>query len=810
MKKTIICLSLIFLAGMAFAQGTQRIIAQNQSPLTYIYGQDPKMRLEVNMGLEEISDIRLRYRIARETADNMVYLQENMKPQAPGSAIWEAEIPSKYIEDKDIQYYFEFKLQDLSVEVMPWEFDINGPFLITPGQMKGRIETGFVLLSQDDEIDQSDGFVFAVSFFEIAEELDPNSLRVWVGGKDVTRKAVISENTIVYRDPKARAGEVRALVTASIDGDEVQSTTWKAKVEGGSYRLPVKFNGNVNFASNVYDYKYSGVNNLANIYEAKNDWLTWGDLTATSGRVSAYTNLYISSLEDRNQQRINRYTLGLKTPFLEIAAGDYTPSFGQYSMNNRNIYGLYGKLFAKYIGLEVAAGEMVRNTTVQEIFDDNNVQISPPTGTFRQEAIGARLRLGMEQGFSIGINGTRNRDIISSLGSDYYMYTTATGDTVMSVTPKDNLVLSVDARLNIPDQNVILGFEVAGSVLNTNTIDGPITSEQIQEYASDLDFVNPEDLAELFVINRNMEPFMPSLNNLAWMAYFRTFFWNNLFNINYNVTGSAFNSLSTYYQQNDTQVISINDQFFVGRFLALSGGYNVTMDNYSKTYAETSRSDAWFVQSLLRFPNLPYLKASVFNTNTQNTNNPDVQDSADFIPYKRNANNISVGLGYDFKMIPVVPSQLDITYRLSKDNKKQGSAEDLIYENFSNSINISVSNRFGIIPLKTQLVFSLANQERDLGIAAQQFEDDNYTIFGRAEYVLFRNRLIPYLSYRRVNLSGDQADQSFDYLTLGLESTPINNMSASTSISQKYHRFADDDNLNNDTFTWRFQVSQRF
>jgi hypothetical protein len=385
----------------------------------------------------------------------------------------------------------------------------------------------------------------------------------------------------------------------------------------------------------------------------------------------------------------------------------------------------------------------------------------------------------------------------------------------MSVSPRDNLVLSVDARLNIPDQNVILGVEVAGSVLNTNTIDGPITSEQIQEYASELDFVNPEDLAELFVINRNMEPFMPSTNNLAWMAYFRTFFWNNLFSINYNVTGSAFNSLSTYYQQNDTQVLSISDQFFVGRFLALSGGYNVTTDNYSKTYAETSRSDAWFIQSLLRFPNLPYLKASVFNTNTQNTNNPDVQDASNFQSFNRNANNISVGLGYEFQMIPIVPSQLDITYRLSKDNKKVGSADDLIYENFSNSINISMSNRLGIIPLKTQVVFSLANQERDLGVTApgadpQQFKDDNYTIFARAEYVLFKNRLIPYLSYRRVNLSGDQADQSFDYITLGLESIPIRNMSASTSISQKYHRFADDNTQDNDSFTWRFQISQRF
>lgn len=811
MKKLLIIISLVAISAFAFAQANHRVVAQNQSPLTYIYGQDTRMRLEVNMGLQEINEVRLRYRIASSGAENLLYLQETMKPQAPGSAIWEAIIPARYIQDRDIQYYFEFKLKDLSVEVMPWEFDINGPFLLTPGQMKGRVEEGFVLLSQDDEIDQSDGFVFAVSFFAIADAIDPNSLRVWVGGKDVTKKAVISENTIVYRDKRGSAGEVRAFVTASIDGEEVQSQTWKARVQGNKYTLPVTFNGSVNFASNVYDYDYKS--DLFKIYEAKNDWVSWADLAATSGRVTAYTNIYYSSLEDKDLQRINRYTLGLKTPFLEVAAGDYSPNLSLFTMNNRNLYGLYGKLFAKYIALEMAAGEMVRSTTA---YDSTSTLVG---ATFRQEAIGARLRLGLEHGFSIGINATRNRDIISSLSIDDIMVTNANGEQVLAVTPKDNLVLSVDAKLNIPDQNVILGVEVAGSVLNTNTLDGPITSEDIQEYASELDFVNPEELADLFVINRNMEPFMPSLNNLAWTAYFRTFFWNNLFNINYSVTGSAFNALSTYYQQNDTQVLSITDNFFVGRFLSLSGGYSVTMDNFSKSFAETNRSDAWFVQSLLRFPNLPYLKASMFNTDTSNLNNPDVQQAVDFLPYKRNANNISVGLGYDFKQIPVVPSQLDITYRISKDDRKEGhtGSEVQIYENFGNSINVSMSNRLGIIPLRTQFVFSLANQERELGITApgvdpQQFKDDNYTIFAKADYTLFKNRLIPYLSYRRVNLSGDQAEQSFDYLTFGLESTPIRDMAVSTSISQKYHRFAAlaDQIQDNDTFTWRFQISQRF
>ena len=73
-------------------------------------------------------------------------------------------------------------------------------------------------------------------------------------------------------------------------------------------------------------------------------------------------------------------------------------------MNNRNLYGLYGKLFAKYIGLEVAAGEMVRSTYSAAVLKTaQNVIITAPSATFRQEAIGCELRLDWEEDLSIRI-----------------------------------------------------------------------------------------------------------------------------------------------------------------------------------------------------------------------------------------------------------------------------------------------------------------------------------------------------------------------------------------------------------------------
>ncbi|NLK49802.1 MAG: hypothetical protein GX294_04055, partial [Candidatus Cloacimonetes bacterium] len=273
----------------------------------------------------------------------------------------------------------------------------------------------------------------------------------------------------------------------------------------------------------------------------------------------------------------------------------------------------------------------------------------------------------------------------------------------------------------------------------------------------------------------------------------------------------------TNYLQKDNTVLSITDQFFLGRTFTLTGGYNHQTDNLSKDFAETNHNISWFAQGLLRIANYPYLKAAFFNTDFINKNNPAVQPDSLFTPYKLNSKNLSVGMGYDAPQIPILPSQFDISYRMNMNDRKEGEAanEDLIFENFDYSVNFSMSNRMLYVPLRTQFVLSLANNKRDLGFSEgvslnSLHKNSNFTFFGRAEYSLFDSRMVPYLSYRRVNLTGDQKDQSYDYLTVGIDSVPLHNLSVGTCISQKYHRIQDQTNYKNDSFTWRFQVSQRF
>jgi hypothetical protein len=803
MKRIIICLILLSISIVAIAQANHVITAQNQAPVHYAFGKSVVMRVEINIGAQDVKMVRLRYRYPEET----IYHTQDMKLQAPGSLIWETLLKSTLIRDKDIQYYYEFERTDLTVEILPREFELNGPYVLTPGIMNGKLDEGFILLSTEGEF-ESDAFVFAVSFFEIADEVDTGTIRVWVGGRDVTKASTITKNTVVYRDSKTSGEEIRAIITAEKKGEKVQSHIWDIKTPKIKARIPFNYAGSVNFASNIYSQEYSAT--LTDVLESENDWMAWGDASLNYGIATAFTNLLFSSLEDKNAQRINRHTIGFRLPFWEVIAGDYTPQISNFVLNNRNQYGLYSKLHERQIGLEVVAGEIVRSTKLPDK-DENGVPIPAPGGTFRQEVIGGKLRLGTEQGFCINISGARNRDIISSLPKEQYATTNHLGDEVYSVMPKDNLVLSVDTQIHFTQPKIVLGAEVAGSLLNTNTLDPTITSDDIEQIAPDLDMIDPSELSEFFVINRNMQPFLPSTHNCAATGYFRALLLNNLISASFTAVGRTFTSLSINELAQDTSQLSISDHLFIGRYFTLNGGFTRTKSNLSLTGSETHLSDTWYAQAMLRIPNYPYLKGSYFNTDSTNENNPKVQDAALFVPYKRNSNSFSAGIGYDFKQIPIVPSQLDISYRAGSNNNLRGETEDTIYEIFSNSINVSMTNRFTVVPLKTQFVFSMANQEKDLGtLLPAKLSNDNFNLFARLEYAFLADRLVPYASYRRANLTGDVAEQSFDYLSLGLDARPIEDMSISTGISQKFNKYKADSTLKNNLLTWSFMISQRF
>ncbi|MDD4309495.1 MAG: hypothetical protein PHO32_03880 [Candidatus Cloacimonetes bacterium] len=590
MKKIIILLSLSLWFVLGFSVALQHV-----PPQTYMYGKPVELTAEIQQGLEETTQVKLYFRVL----GSEIWLAETMKPESKGAAFYRLTLPSRIITTEPIEYYFEVTTITGKLENFPALDGITPKFQLVPAPLEGEMSPGFIRLNDEPSISAEEGYLLAVSFFSIKDDIDLTSIEVWVNGRKV--EAEIKSPLILFKDTKPLPGTKKAFVKCQLGTKSIHSDIWTTEVLPSSLKraAPIEYNGTVNFASNVYGYsKKANAPGVTN-----SDAATWTDLYGSYGMADFQTNLYISSLEKSNQQPVNRYTFGVKIPHLEVFAGDYSPTLSQLTMNNKNIRGLYARTFNKYVSLTWAHGQSVRKTTSElDVSDASGIQKS---GTFKQEAIGMRMQLGNSQETMLGVNLTRHRDIVSSLDSLYYMFTER--DTIYTTPARDNAVASTDIRINMTDQNVILGAEVAASLLNKNTIPGAIDRETLESYTGNSVFVNPEDFSSLFVLNKNMEPLIPGKANVAWLVYLRTFFWNNFVNVQYSQTGSAFNALGASYQLNDSRSVVFTDQLNISRYFVLSGGLTHTADNLMNHKSETNKYTSWHFQSIIRPNKLPYL-----------------------------------------------------------------------------------------------------------------------------------------------------------------------------------------------------------
>ncbi|MCB5263048.1 MAG: hypothetical protein LHW64_03840 [Candidatus Cloacimonetes bacterium] len=792
MKKCYISILLLSAVMLSWA-----VVAIHVSPSSASPGADVELLLEITQGGENLANVDINYRLKGENS----WQSEPMQQDAPDSAYWRGIIPSTMIANDILEYRFELKYLSGSTEYIPAKDSMKPNYSLNPLSPQGTQSQGFVLLTDESSMFSDEDYVLAVSFLALISDIDQSSIKVFVNGRDVTKRTEISNSVLMYREEHPKEGIMKAVVTANAKGKQIFSDTWIMQVlagKGAKRGVPFKLRGSANFSTNIYD--VSG-----NISAAENDYRTWADLYGSYGILDLQTNLLVSSQEDSNMQPINRYTFGLVLPVLDIYLGDYSPNVSKYTLSGKNVRGVYARLHGYYSEFIVSHGESVRKTT----YEDGSFK----GGTFKQESLAGRFRLGSENCFMIGFNGSRHRDIISSLDEEYYRYETAQGDTVYTAMAQDNVVLSIDARLNVPDQHVMMGVEAAGSLYNSNTIPGPLSIDELADYGLDPEFggyeLDPSNFSDLFVINKNMEPFLPSRANLAWTAYLRMYFLNNFLNLEYSETGSAFNALGTYSQLVDSKMLSITDQMSFGRILTISGGYSISSDNLMGHKNETNDYQNINAQAVLRIPKLPYLKASYYDNVGKNKENTEIEDeSFVFSPFNRDSKSMSFGLGYNFLHIPFVPTQFDISYRLGNDYGEMDAGAGLnpISENENSGISFSLSNRYTMIPLRTQISY-VSSQNKNI---LQEKEFANSSIFLKADYSLWSNKIKPYVSYRTTGLKKDYGNQNYTNYNLGVESYPIKNMSVTTDLGMRSYSNDDDSTLDYDTTTFRLCLTQRF
>jgi len=810
--KTILFVLLVMSVSFSAA-----LVVNHIPPVGFIPEQTTELRIELIQGATEVTEAVIMFRLQ----DSEVFDQVLMDKDALQETFFKGFLPVSAAPEKGYEYYFKLTTNTGAIETLPLIEPEKNPYVILPQTKAGDLTGDFILLSDEPVIYAKDGYIIAVSWFSMEDIIDLESVKLHVNGKNVTARAQIYRNMLIYKDTSPKPGISNAFVAAkTLDGKEIYSQTWTTviKPSGNITNLPMNLRGSAEAGTNIYA---TANDNSANTFGSDRDD-GWTSLNMYADyeklRLKSYT--YLSTLQNEDAQHLNKFRLGISLPFWDTYVGDYSPSLSSLTMSNKNLRGIYTKLHSKYFGLTVAHGEIVRSIEGKEYINEVTREVEYTPGTFKQEAFAARMELGSEDGFLMGITTTRNRDIISSLDSRYVLRTTEE-DTTQIAFPKDNLVISMDSRMAIPQINFVLGVEGAVSLYNTNTLPGPFNSDDLAEYL-DMDEgeeppVNPADYQDIFIINTNIQPFPLSENFsdfasfVAWQAYLRNYFKSNLLNVSFSQIGASYKALSTNYMQNDAAQFMISDQFTYQQYLFVSGGYSQIKDNVSRTKLDINTYNNFFTQGLLRLPDLPYLLLAFTNSKGENELNNDIELSEPemYNPYVRNSNMFSLGLGYEFYQIPVAPTTLDIGWRTGVNTEKRqldSKALEKFYEFNTNNISFSLTSRFIEFPLKTKFGIAVNSQENTVN----DLKNNYFNFLMRGDYNFPEYRISPWAEYKLTSLGGDQDKQAYNYITFGVNARPFANTNVSSSLGWQIYNNNDTQNADYTTTVWHLNLSQRF
>ncbi len=790
MKKIFILIFSLFILLPLFSE-----ISLNHEQLVNINIKKKIMlELEVREGFNEIEKVTIFYRQTGETA----FSEKEMEIGTESNPHFSATMSEFTDYSSSAEYYFVIYTKIRSLITYPSIQPELNPFRITVNTPQD-VNDGFVLLSPDAKYSNvSENFLIAISIFAVSEEIDHNSINVFFDGEDVTAESRIFTNVITYQVSNAKPGTHSYFVKAKLlDGIPIISKQWITSVTKKGFDLPLDLSGRAHLSMRYMNTSHDSLDddtarsaNFLLSLKGSHEWLRFK------------SKIYLSSLETSSTQAVNRYSLAFQVPHFNLTIGDHAPKMNSFLLSSKNIFGIHSKLDFNAFRLMFTHGNIKRSVD-GKVIQDTLTQ----SGTFKQRNNSVRLELGNLQSFVVGFGFAKNKDDIGSLDEQYYQNST---DSLLIISPKDNLVFGTDFRLSLMNQRLVVGTEAAMSLYNNNIIDGAISAED----SSDIDFpIDPQDFESIFVINESMIPFKPGMANIAIKSYLRLFFYKNLLNISITNIGSSFNSLSTNYLQKDAMIISFNDNLMLmNNRLALNFGFNLASDNVDDTKDNTSSSTAIFTQAMYKPNDEMYFNLNINTSGSKDGFVPEESDSTNTAVDIRST-SVSFGTGYLVKQINNAPTRFSINFSnsLNKDDANNS------FEYQRNNVTLSAKTAFVQLPLTTQFSYTFTLNDNS-NLVKNEFEEYNLieeaskynSIFMRGELDLMDSQLKPYLDFRLNFFNGDIDSQSAQMFNIGTSYEITSNSFVSADAGLTMYQNSDISDCNYSRLNFKMKISQKF
>jgi hypothetical protein len=649
-------------------------------------------------------------------------------------------IPAKYVIAPSIDFYVVAVLRDNTQITFPFLTPIQTPASITVRPLPEDPNLVVISPSKEEALRPED-VVISFSYYTLSDKISKEKSQLFVDGKDVTKKAIFSENLVTYiPDEPPKPGPLRAeFIARDARGVELGriSTYFRVSAAPKTTLDETKRETQIAYSTqswaelrqeNVGDTSIFYARANLNAETVYNDWLRVG------------TNIYVTNEENSRRQPSNRFLFKVNTDYFDVQVGDIFPDYNFYLSNGVRVRGY--ELRAKLAGMRFATtqGDAAREIT-PEFGATRVISINEPDSIVQAELDGFIL-----------VDSTRTTKTykqILSPGAFQRNYFTAVGGFFSKVFRLELQYLKVkdkidetrlDARGVRPEESVGFGsslkiapvpnvFDLYGDIavgaFNSDITGGSLSAGQVAQLLGkkgqdSVNFVNDLDrfpggyerLRSLITVNPNLAFPTPLGSATAWRAgttlnnNFGS--WGNFLKVEYVRQGANFRSLGLAFYQPDIAGIRINDRLrLLESRLLLSFAYESLSDNLNhqrdiETYlgqtidGTTSR-------------NLLSLGASVF----PGLNLPTVR-----IEYRRQSN------------VNEVPASYRDSLRLNANTPTfigNRSALGAQIDNVTNTFNFDVQQTFDLKKSRTlqlgfSTVFSNRSENRDLSILNTPFD----------------------------------------------------------------------------------------
>ncbi len=376
------------------------------------------------------------HRMAGESAYSEVTMS------AAGGGLWFGTISAGAVLEAGLEYYLVATLDDESLLAYPVEEPQLNPvsiqvlaggekMLIDPLALFGQEEEEespiLILSPAPREIYLGEDVVVAVSLFNV-EDVDQQSVRLILDGRDVTAQAEVSADLVTYLPSKLAQGSHQVeLRVSNLSGVPQEPAAWRflvaAKASMTSERA-YSHSGKVvsAFRRDDIDKQILDVGDLKLSYRGGWDWL------------KIRSNVKLTTQEDPFRPPRNRYSATFSTSIFKLGLGDVTPRVNRFALDGKRVRGYDANLQLKYFNLQIVKGELERVIQgrdesaykVAEYFkaDPDSVdQIDALTLTrsgyaFRRNLLAVRPSFGSGQNFELAFIYLKAKDDVPSVRSE--------------------------------------------------------------------------------------------------------------------------------------------------------------------------------------------------------------------------------------------------------------------------------------------------------------------------------------------------------------------------------------------------------